>query len=469
MADLRRHRLGSVALAAPGSGRRLQPAPGGLLFDRPARAGADGAYTALFPAVLTLAFAADLALSVYLIKFGFGILPLRAVLTLGLLLAILAVRPDVLIATTVAYARALALIAGVAALGLVASLNGGTDLALVGRQFLEIHVQAGVGLIVGACLVRLCGPKPMLICVAVVIGLSAFVAGLQFLEVGPAWDLRARLSVLQPMATEQESGIDRLRERRALGLSFSPVHLGTQLCLMFATLVAYAGHRNVQRFETGLDTRIAAATAGLLMAAILSGNRSPLLGGLVFVVAYLTFTRPVIALPLLLSGLLVALFSDALLQIVAEAGLRVARSDDSSALGRRTLQVYGFNLLMNNPIGYGLGFNSTGNWTLYWDEVRLLDNPLIVARHVLHNYYLIMLNKYGIGIVAVAVVIALKLFRDKIILLALIPYAVHIFYHNDGPLQGDFLIWFMIPIWAWKSEPGPDRTPRGNRIALRAA
>jgi hypothetical protein len=42
-------------------------------------------------------------------------------------------------------------------------------------------------------------------------------------------------------------------------------------------------------------------------------------------------------------------------------------------------------------------------------------------------------------------VVGRRLIANKALLLAFTPYMLHILYHNDGPLTGDILFWFILP------------------------
>jgi hypothetical protein len=56
-------------------------------------------------------------------------------------------------------------------------------------------------------------------------------------------------------------------------------------------------------------------------------------------------------------------------------------------------------------------------------------------------------NKYGALILVIAFLVARRVMKSGLVIIAFIPYMVHIFYHNDGPYQSDFLIWFLIPLF----------------------
>ena len=46
----------------------------------------------------------------------------------------------------------------------------------------------------------------------------------------------------------------------------------------------------------------------------------------------------------------------------------------------------------------------------------------------------------------IAAVVLWKMLGQRSKFIAFIPYMVHIFYHNDGPFQADFIFWYLLPI-----------------------
>jgi hypothetical protein len=116
----------------------------------------------------------------------------------------------------------------------------------------------------------------------------------------------------------------------------------------------------------------------------------------------------------------------------------VARSNSSSE-NRSTLRAYGYYLIERRPIGYGLTFDSTAKWPVFYKQSIYLPNPSSIRNWALHNYYLNVLTKYGL-LILFLVPWLLPYRREQILLwMPFIPYLIHILYHNDGPLQGDTL------------------------------
>lgn len=340
----------------------------------------------------------------------------------------------------------LGVIAACAIIAIISSILNNMAPVRLARQVIEIHVQAAASIVVGACMIRVCGRTPTFVMFATVIGLSTALALLQFLNVGQAWAIRDVFQRMQPMQTAEDSVFLTLR-LRAMGLSFSPVHLGTQLCLLFAAGFALLSTTRGRGLLTTFDMRVGLLALVLVFGCVISGNRSPLIGIAVFMIAYLFTVKPAIALTLAVVALPLVVFIDDIMAVLADFGLRVARTDDGSAAGRAILRAFGVLLFFDRPYGYGLAFQSVEHWPKYWETLSGYDNPMAIRIHALHNYYLMILNKYGAPVVIVAAYICSKIVRNKIAMLAFTPYAVHIFYHNEGPMQGDFLIWFILPMF----------------------
>ncbi|MGL4324838.1 MAG: O-antigen ligase family protein [Beijerinckiaceae bacterium] len=398
----------------------------------------------LFYACLTL-FAATIFLSVALVKFGIPGLPLRAICAALIIVMVAASAPRILWQSIHDVRMVLLIILACAVAGAVASLLNRALLTDLARQILEIHVQAAISVVVGACLVRVCGLRPIFFVLAGVIGLSTALATLQFIGVDAAWVLRSALQRLQPVSVEEDS-VFLVKRLRAMGLSFSPVHLGTQLCLLFATgfllLAARQGKALMERFSPQLIVLLLAVTFG----AIVSGNRSPLLGLAVFLVLYVFVLRPAIGILLALTVLPFVVFLDDLMNMLATMGVRVAKTDDGSSAGRKVLRTLGILLFLDRPYGYGLSFDSRNYWSLFWEQLKNFPNQDAVMLHALHNYYLMVINKHGVAIILIAAFAVWRIGPSLLMLLAFLPYAIHINYHNDGPFQADFIFWFILPM-----------------------
>lgn len=402
----------------------------------------------LFRLAIAGLFALTICLSIYLVKFGVAGLPFRA-FTACLILLVTGVTVPGLIYEALKAARPVLLVIAVAAAaGVTSSLLNGAEVAVIARQILEIHVQAMIATMVGVCVLQTCGPRTVLIVLCATVGLSAAFAVLQYAKLSIGWDVRVLLQNLQPPETpgaETSAAFWLTLRIRALGLSFSPVILGSQLCLVFAAMVAYRA-RTIRFADLGSDPVLIATFLFVCLGSLASGNRSPILGSAVMLVVYLMMARPaygligaVLAIPALLGV-------DLLMDTAADTGLRVAQSNSSSE-NRAVLRAFGTLLFIDRPWGYGLAFNSVEYAWRYWPRLMDYDNPQSILIHALHNYYFVVLNKYGFAALLVFAYVGLVIWRSRVMLIAWLPYVVHIYFHNDGPLQADFVIWFILPMF----------------------
>ena len=389
-------------------------------------------------------FAITIFLSIALVKFGPPGLPLRALTATLILITTFVASPWIFGQAVRAALPILVVILVCALIALLSSTLNASPPEVILRQLLEIHVQAAIGTVVGACLLRTCGAGVVVKILAMGVALTVFVAFFQFLGVSPAWALREFLDRIQPADLNPDSIFLTMR-MRAMGLSYSPVHVGTQICLAFAGWAAYVLAKLGAAAKEQLSWLILAGAVCVLFASLISGNRSPILGIVVFCIGYLFLVRPAIAILLALAMVPSLFILDDIMQDLAEAGLRVARTDDGSSSNRRVLRAFGFMLFFDRPYGYGLSFNSVEHWSHYWEKLKHYPNPMAIQLHALHNYYMMILNKYGGLILFVFAYVVVLLVKNPIALLCLTPYIIHIFFHNDGPLQADFLIWSRLP------------------------
>lgn len=396
--------------------------------------------------VIRVLFGVTVLLSVAMVKWNVAGIPVRSMTALLLLLAVAAFHLDVIFASIREAWTLLCIIAFAALIGTVSSAMNSNDSALVARQLVEIHVQAIVGTIVGVAVRRTCGARTILVAFAVGVGLSALIAVLQFLGVGPAASLRRFLSSFQVQEVQREFFFS--SESRSAGLSYSAVLLGTQLCLLFATIYA----DRLRTLGEGLlrkpDAPLLLTLPLLAVASVVSGNRSPLLGLLCFGILYFWFAQRRTAIFLIVIAIAAYPVLLMLPDLLRGLGLRVGETQDSSAVGRIVLQIYGLMLFAARPYGYGLTFDSTEHWLGFWPYLKDFENAEAITWHALHNYYLMVINKYGFPILLLGIVVVRILLRYRWAVLGFVPYLVHIFFHNDGPLQGDFFIWYILPMYA---------------------
>lgn len=403
-----------------------------------------GGFGSLVPPMASALLFITLLLSVAAVRLIVAGIPVRAVFAFALLGLLLAQDRGLFKAVLREHPRAFFLILIFMALGLVVSLINLEPLADTARQLLEIHVQALVGLFIGKGMLRLVGPRALVTSFLVVILTTVVISVAQFLGMGPAWFVRRWLGVLQHDSPMTQ--IFYTRQDRTMGLSFSPVHLGTQACLGFAAFILYMSRSG--DFLSRMRWEVLIALAIVIVTCLASGNRSPLLGIIAFGYVYLACVSPIMFLLACAAAVVVIPSFGVLQENLVSAGLRVAETDDGSAQGRGTLASYGVRLFLARPVGYGLGFASTDYWADYWQYLQYSANSQAVKNYALHNYFLLTMNKYGAAAIIGLIMIIPRSRRDFITLLAFIPYIFHIAFHNDGPLSADFLIWYILPLGA---------------------
>jgi hypothetical protein len=390
-------------------------------------------------------FALNVLISIAAVRWQVGGIPVRSFFALAALGLLAVAAPSIMIDAVRRSSQVLLLILGFALLGAIVTRLAGDTWALAGRQLLEIHVQAALGFVLAVVIVRTCGLRPAAWIFISIVLLSAFVALLQYMHIDFAWQARAAIGRI-----EQDPPLTQffyMRRERALGLSYSPVHIGTQACLAFAAFYALRLYDQTRRGSSGLDTQLFVALGVLFLACFVTGNRSPLLGAVAFLSIYLFAKAPKVfwlALPLVVAGIPIVL---AVLDGLANKGVRIASTEDGSALGRQVLADFGWRLFLDRPIGYGLGFDSTQHYNEFSQYLLYFANPEQARLYPPHNYVLNMLNKYGVGMV---LLIPLFLPRRRSTYYAALPfsaYLLHILFHNDGPFQADFLIWYVFAMF----------------------
>jgi small basic protein len=341
----------------------------------------------------------------------------------------------------------LSIIAIFAVIGAIVSLINQAPIGDFVQQIIEIHVQAAIATIMGACLLRTSGTKMTALMFSGVVMLSVFVATLQFVGFSPAWELRDMLQQKLGLIGDDSINVFLTLRLRAMGLSFSPVHLATQICLMFAACYAWLLSRQQYIRPVTWDWHLALLVFIFFASSVISGNRSPLIGILAFLAFQLFWTQPRLAVAIAIFALPLLFIADDIMATLAEGGLRVARTEDGSSAGRAVLRAYGTQLFLDRPYGYGLTFKSVNYWQDYLYRYLDYENYMAISIHALHNYYLQILNKYGALIFPVAGWVAYQAILRPVLCAGFIPYVAHIYYHNDGPLQGDFMIWFILPMY----------------------
>ncbi len=397
-------------------------------------------------------------LSIALVRFLTGGVPVRSLYVVLLFLSVFVLRPRLFVDAIKHTLPVLLVISYAALLGLIVSLYNSLPVSDVLRQIVELHIQAAIGVLTGYGLLHTIGARKLVYAFMVVVGLSAGLAVFQFLDISAAWNIRDSLQAIQ----NDDMYRFFLQERaRAMGLSFSPVHLATQTCLAFAAYFVLQKAIKPEQDKKLLTWPIWIALALVIVISIISGNRSPILGGLIFAGIYVTSVRPALALlglfTLLPFGLLIYSNLDAILNYMQSTDIRAFRIGDKSSVGRTALRDYGWLLFTSHPMGYGLIFDSTKYVPQFWDQMSIYENAETIKGNAIHNYYLNMLHKYGVLILPLATYVLLKIKQNMLIAIGFVPYIVHIFFHNDGPLFGDFMIWYFVPVLITCAKQRQDR------------
>ena len=329
-----------------------------------------------------------------------------------------------------------------ATLGVVVSFFNATPVGDVVGQLIEIHVQAAINIVLGGAVVLICGRKAVLQSILIAVGLSSIFALAQAIGFEPAWTIRGIIGNIQGEVFEKYGFF---YDRRPMGLSLSPILLATQLCLAFAAVGVYyerkirpSGQRKI--FENG----VLVALVLFVIICFASGNRSPILGAVVFFAIYTIVRRPKYFLILAPVAFALGVWVlPQVLSLAADTGSRVVETGDASSEGRATLVYYGILLLERQPFGYGFDFDSTRYWQTYWSDVSNMPSPGTIIVYPLHNYLLMMLCFYGLPLLLFIPFVVRMLWPHRTLLVYFVPYIIHIVFHNTGPFWNDFMIWFV--------------------------
>ena len=388
-------------------------------------------------------FSLLLFLNIALQGLKIGPLPIRGLLAAGLLVTVALVYAQATGRALRRHMPVLVLAGALALLGTFVSLVGNVSTGLIIKSLIEIHVQIVVTLLLGTVLAELCGSRAAVLAIVMAVALSAAFAVLQAANLDAAWQARHWLADIQNQTLEQ---FDVNKRTRSTGLSYSPVQLSTQLCLAFAAFAAIRDQYLKSRpGPLAADPFVLLALAALVVVSILSGTRSPIMGAFLFAALYLMRRQGSwLPLMLLIVAALIYLAWPMVSAAIEGSRPRVLQTEDQSALGRLSLLSFGALLFVNNPLGYGFGFEPSTLWTQYWHEIYNLPGAANVRSFDLHNFVLSMLNTYGVGLLLIVPLAARLLNRSRSVLMFFIPYIVHIMFHNSGPFWNDTIIWFVV-------------------------
>jgi hypothetical protein len=384
-----------------------------------------------------------LALNFGLISWKVAGVPVRGLLTAGMLGMILLIYPERLKQAIERFAPVLWMAAGLAVLGSFVSFANGVPFDEIFKSVSEVHVQIAITVLVAVVLAEVAGMKASATIFVAVAGASVFIALMQLLDIDMAWHLRETLGKLQK---EDPLELSQLVRGRPVGIAYSPIQFSNHVCLAFAVFAAAREQEyRILKGAPSADLMILAGLALMCFAAFLSGTRSPILGAALFFLVY-AVRRPGswLAFMIMLGGVALVLVGPMLLDAFQTAQPRIVRTDDNSATGRSSLVALGLLLFADNPLGYGFGFDPTQHWSKFWQDLYTMDNPSVLKDTQLHNYVLNMLNTYGIGLLLAVPLAAHLLMRSRHVIIFFIPYIVHIMFHNFGPYWNDTPFWFTV-------------------------
>lgn len=417
-----------------------------------------------FPIFFLLLLAS--AFSIFLVRFSVAGLPVRVLLVFMIGAIITALYPRYVLGSVVTMRWPLLVLAYAGLCAMLSSYFAKNNMGQAFGQLFEIHIQAAVNLVICNALVYMLGVRNFSIALLFPIVFSGFIALMQFASIPGGWALYHVFAGMQPQSYEDLEFFS--VEYRPLGLSYSPVHLGTQICHVFAVVFCLIQLKFATRESVMSSVYLAALVIFVAVISTVSGNRSPTLGLVVFLAVYIIIESARYRFVFLGAGLVLFVVGDAVIQILAATGLRVFNTTNSSGAGREVLRAYGWLLFLDNPLGYGILFNSQKPemWSKYLFKLLKYEHPENITIHALHNSYLVMLNKHGAQLLLLAPLIARWFFSNKIIFYAYLPYIIHCYYHNDGPLQGDFIFWYVLPLVIATAQLATSRKAAARSMAV---
>lgn len=387
--------------------------------------------------IFALLFLASTLLGVAAQVLSIGGIPVRTIVTVGSLGFLAVVDVKNFVHAFRASKKVLLLLVGFAILGSVIDAANGTPLSKIINQVVEIHVQSGICYLLAIMVTRRIGPKRAACILVSAVGISALVAIGQFVGMSWAWEVKAAMAQL--------TGVDLYsdyyyRTNRPMGLSFTPVTLGSQACVALAAYLIATNADTDDRIKWKRTVMLASPLMIALMTA--SGNRSPILGVLIFLIIYVCIIYRRYTLVLIAGALLVIPVFQLTVDSLSSSGLRITEMSDESSSGRITLSYYGLLLFLSQPAGYGLNFDPTQLWQPYWEDIQWTPYPYHVRIFPLHNYPLTILNMYGAMCLLFAPTIWRIARNNRWATLMFAPYFIDLLFHNGGPLWYDYFVWF---------------------------
>ena len=387
---------------------------------------------------LQLNFIATVLCYTALIKLTIGF-PVRTLLVsfLFILLA-LTYRREVLRVVAV-HSLTMLIFIGVSLTGIFLTVISGRGLSLTFHSTLSNVIQPFLIFTTTYVMIRLIGARFV---AAVFIGsalLTGGVALLQYLGIDTAWQIRDWLGEFQSVPAELE-----LREQdlnRPKGISLTPIIFSYHIASAY--VLSYILYR--ERLLPGWGYLF--LVIAMLAASVANGTRSLVLAILVFEIV--TNVSRFQLRSLLWAFALCSSTVVGYLWLQAE-GSRVTSIEDTSALGRLALFVFGLRLAADHPLGLGWGFEPGEFAWLYWEHISSFVNSEGVYRLGIHNAFINFFLNYGVfGILAVALVAIIKPRKFASFLFCFSAYFFHSLFHNNGLFLGEYYFWFVFAFFLY--------------------
>ncbi len=331
------------------------------------------------------------------------------------------------------------------------------DLVASGLYSLKWIIQPALILVFTMLCCLYIGEKTVVIFYAGVILLSCTVAILQYFDLQLAWDLKSQLDAIQSIdrvatvIAENDSGFGVYNDRfRARGLSYSPIHLGYQIALVWGLFYISWQNNNPTIFPFPRLVRY--TIIGVLFFAIIAtGTRSIFFGILLLYILHFLFNtknKSLLIIVALISIAFISIGSTFYAALMNALDIRVLSIENSSSFSRLPLALFGLLLFADNPIGHGWLIEAEVYANEYWQYLHQFQNAEAIVQLGLHNHLIKTLFVYGLGGLATLFFYIKSIFKyyGLVYLIGLSPYYFHSLFHNDGIFLGGNYIWVFMGI-----------------------
>lgn len=345
------------------------------------------------------------------------------------------------------------------AIGVLSGLAQGDDVTVVLMNGFSSTIQPLLIFVAVVLMCEILGLATVVKLVILVYSTTMIVSVLQYFEFVPAWSLmeyfRSAQGIDDKDAFNAEIVMQSIDGRyddtfRPRGLSWSPIHLSYQCCLLLSMSFA------CYWYSSGRKKNWFVAVSILCFASVLvSGTRSALLGMILLVsvlfIAYIFRRyrkgrdRWAICISIFFAPFVVVSFLPYLNDVL---DLRILQSDDSSASMRIPLYLFGLNVMVDYPFGNSWQRESADVAHLYWDVLYKFKGVESLFSVGLHNYIFNVAWTYGwLGILVIAHFFYSRFNRIPLAIFVLIvPYLFNSMFHNGGIFYGGNYVWVFIGV-----------------------